>query len=72
MRKLIAVLVIAAFAGGCGLNRQFVNAVDSYVTVILPEYRDYVRADPNLSEESRRQRIRTANLFEKLVEEAKE
>ena len=74
MRKCIMVfllVVVTALAGGCGVNKEFVKAVDGYAKVILPEYKNYVASDPALSEDTKRIRVQTADKFQELVNEAK-
>ncbi|MBI2933234.1 MAG: hypothetical protein HYY16_16435 [Planctomycetes bacterium] len=72
MRKAFVIAWLAlGLSVGCSTNGGFVQAVDGYAQVVLPEYRRYVQADPKLDEDSRRIRLQTADRFQQLIEEAK-
>ena len=70
---LIAVLIVAVLGmcAGCTANKQFVDGVDGYTKVVLPEYKAYVQADPKLDADSKRIRVQTADKLQALVDEAK-
>ena len=74
MRECMVILLVFAsvLVAGCSVNHEFVKAVDGYTKVILPEYKDYITSDPDLSEDTKRIRIQTADKFQELVDEAKE
>ena len=67
-----AAALAAAVLGGCAVDGAFVQAVDGYAAVILPEYRAYVAGDEALSVESKRIRLQTADRFEALIDAALE
>ena len=69
---LVLVLLPWAVLGGCSLDQDFVLAIDGYTKEILPEYRAYVERDPELSEDTKRIRLQSAERFQRLVDEAKE
>ena len=74
MRRGIHILACAVLVlglSGC-INTVFVNAVDRHTSVILPEYRAYVQADPVLGETSKRIRLESADTLEALIREAKQ
>ena len=68
--KKVAALVL--FLCSCSMNQRFVTAVGGYSRIILPEYKHYVQNDTTLEESSKEIRIRTAEYFEKLIDEARE
>jgi outer membrane biogenesis lipoprotein LolB len=70
MRVVLAVVACALLAG-CSLNMQFVNAVDGYTGVLLPEYKIYISKDSTLNDDTKRIRTQTADKFQELVNEAK-
>jgi hypothetical protein len=74
MRECMVIILVFAsvLVVGCSVNQEFVKAVDGYTKVILPEYKDYITNDPDLSEDTMRIRIQTADKFQELVDEAKE
>jgi hypothetical protein len=74
MKGLIVVMVVmmSTVLCGCATDQGFVKAVDGYTKVILPEYKGYIQSDQNLSEDSKRIRLQTADKFQQLVDEAKE
>jgi hypothetical protein len=74
MKKYLFVLVIfiSSMLIGCASDQAFVKSVDGYTKTILPEYRAYVKGDPNLSDDSKRIRLQSADKFQQLVDEAKE
>lgn len=55
---------------GCSLNKNFVKSVKVYTDVILPEYKVYINNDTTLREDSKKIRIRTAEKFEGLINDA--
>lgn len=73
---LMGVLVIGfslwlcTCTSGCTLNAQFVDAVDETWAVVGPRYCAYVQADPQLDEESKTTRLRTAQLLTETIAEA--
>lgn len=44
------------------------KSLSEYSKIILTEYKDYVRADPMLSEDTRRIRVQTADKFQGLLD----
>ncbi|MBW1985908.1 MAG: hypothetical protein JRI50_01555 [Deltaproteobacteria bacterium] len=73
MKKCMVILALwgLVLIGGCSVNQDFVRAVDGYTRVILPEYQDYVKQDPQLSPDTKRIRLQTADKFQQLVDEAR-
>lgn len=73
MRRCMIILLVFAstLVGGCSVNQEFVKAVDGYTKVILPEYKDYITNDPELSKNTKRIRMQTADKFQELVVEEK-
>jgi len=70
-RNVILVVLASILIAGCSVNKEFVMAVDGYSKVILPEYKDYIANDPNLSERTKQIRMQTADKLQKLVDEAR-
>lgn len=64
--------VLFASLIGCSVNQAFVKGVDAGTSVILPRYIEYVTNDPDLDEESKVERIKTAEALKRLINEAKE
>ncbi|MBW1916590.1 MAG: hypothetical protein JRI57_01005 [Deltaproteobacteria bacterium] len=73
MKKCMVILALwgLVLIGGCSVNQDFVRAVDGYTRVILPEYQDYVKQDPQLGPDTKRIRLQTADKFQQLVDEAR-
>ena len=74
MRRLIVCIVlilVAFFYAGCSCNKELVAGVDDYATTILPDYRAYVNGDDSISEDSKRIRLQTADMFRALIDDAK-
>jgi hypothetical protein len=63
---------IALCCGGCTLNKQFVDAMDTAWQEIGPEYTTYVNADINLDKDQKRNRIRTAQMLTEVIAVAKD
>jgi hypothetical protein len=55
---------------GCA-SFDFASGVNGYTTEILPAYKAYVLGDTNLDAVSKRIRIRSADTFQKMVDEAR-
>lgn len=72
MKKLMLVGVTLMALVGCGVNQAFVKGVESGTSVILPRYISYVMADPDLDEDTKVERIRTAEALRRLINEAKD
>ena len=77
MKRLAILLVMATFSVGvlgacCTVNEAFVNGMDSGAKVILPRYVNYVQNDANLDEDTKEERIRTADKMRELIDEALE
>jgi hypothetical protein len=66
--KLATILLFLSV--GCA-NAAFVAGVDSGVSVIGPEYRSYVTADPTLDAGTKAIRLSTLDALLKLIAEAK-
>lgn len=64
------VLPWTLFFSGCACP-SFVKSVDGHTTTILPAYIKYVETDASLDPGSKRIRIRSAEQFQQLVDEAK-
>ena len=75
MKKRLAVLLCAlalCVVAGCkSPDKAFVSAVDEHTSVILPEYKDYVKADANLSDSDKDIRTKSADALVELIETAK-
>lgn len=69
MRNVVFGLLLTILSG-CSLNRSFVRSVKVYTDVILPEYKVYINNDSTLREDSKKIRIRTAEKFEGLINDA--
>jgi hypothetical protein len=74
MKTCLVVLFfwVIVSCSACSTCPDFVRAVDGYTKVILPDYRNYVNADPSLSPDTKRIRIQTADKFQELVDAARE
>lgn len=70
---LIVLFVVSLTVLGCTtVNQNFVKSVDGHTKTILPEYKEYVQSDPNISQNSKSIRIQSAEKLQLLVDEAKE
>lgn len=69
MRTLL--IVLGCILVSCAPSKQFVDAVDGYTKVILPEYKVYIQEDSTLSDETKRIRTQSADNFQALIDEAK-
>lgn len=70
MKKYSVLIPLLLILFGCGVNKHFVNGVDGYAKVILPEYENYIIMDSRLADESKYIRLETVESFRKLIEEA--
>ncbi|MDD3581272.1 MAG: hypothetical protein PHW74_09655 [Desulfobacca sp.] len=73
MKQALVILWVGGLLllGGCSVNQDFVRGVDGYTKVILPEYKNYIEKDPNLSPDTKRIRLQSAAKFQQLVDDAK-
>ncbi len=73
MRKLLAAAVLAISISGCVCqgHMAFIEGTDAFSRQVLPEYRRYVADDKGLDDASKAIRLRTADEFQKLIDEAK-
>lgn len=71
MKAILVFVALAVLPGCLGPQAAFVDGVSAAWSAIGPEYRGYVFADPLLSEEDRKTRERTADLLDRLLEEAR-
>lgn len=66
-------LLATGCGGGCGsVDKAFRNAVDANWTAIRPEYVEYVSKDPDLGDAEKATKLRTVELFDRLLEETDE
>jgi len=72
MKKLILCTAFVLALAGCSINQQFVETCDNTWQVIGPEYVEYVQKDETLDEDTKKIRLRTAEIFTRLIEEAKD
>jgi hypothetical protein len=72
MKYFIACLPFLLVVSCCSINQDFVETCDSTWQVIGPEYVEYVKSDETLDESTKAIRLRTAEIFTKLIEKAKE
>ncbi len=76
MRRLNVCMLLVSlmffFFVGCCYNKAFVAGVDNYADTILPDYRAYVNGDDSISEDSKRIRLQTADMFRALIDDEKE
>jgi hypothetical protein len=73
MRRIVVVaLLLVGALMGCGVDQQFVRVVDEAWSLMGPEYKNYVQADPKLDDDQRARRIRLADETTKTIEEAKD
>ena len=70
MKRAVVCAIVLLTIAGCSLNRTFVEQVNRNWELIGPEYTAYIAADESLSEESKAIRMRTAETFTALIEEA--
>lgn len=68
-RTLVAVAFTALLAG-CSLNKAFVKSVNDYSEAILPEYKQYIKRDPVLDDDTKRIRLQSAEKFQELIDDA--
>ena len=74
MKKYLVIILFAVslLASGCGdPNQAYVRGNIRYANVILPEYEKYIKNDPKLLEESKKIRLKTSELWMKLILEGK-
>lgn len=71
MKKILILLVVVSVSG-CSLNRQFVKAVNGFTTTILPEYKEYIKKDSSLDEDTKRIRTQSADKLQEIINSAKE
>jgi len=68
MKKTLIVVAVLFFSS-C-IDVHFVKSVQKYTDTILPEYREYIKNDPDLDDNTKRIRQQTADKFQELLEEA--
>jgi len=75
--RLLALAAFAAlaFAPGCSLfygsvNQTFAEGNKGYADLVLPEYKAYIDADPNLDDDSKEIRKGTADKWVRLIDDA--
>lgn len=68
MKRLLIVPIL--FLCSCCPQKAYLTAAKANWEVIGPEYRAYVSGDAALTDEVKATRLRTAELFTKLLEEA--
>jgi hypothetical protein len=71
----LAAFVALAILPGCSLfygsvNCTFAEGNKAYADTVLPEYKAYIDADPNLDAESKSIRKETADKWVKLIDDA--
>ncbi|OPX20562.1 MAG: hypothetical protein BZ151_03200 [Desulfobacca sp. 4484_104] len=73
MKQVLVILWVGGLLllGGCSVNQDFVRGVDGYTQIILPEYKAYIAKDPQLSPDTKRIRLQSADKFQQLVDDAK-
>ncbi len=73
-RISLVVLALVGFltlGACCTVDQDLANGMKAgYTDVIHPRYVDYVQNDPNLDEDTKVERIRTANDLVELIKEA--
>lgn len=77
LRRLVLASMLLLSTAGCGagcgsVDKAFRNAVDANWEVIRPEYVAYVTSDPGLTEPEKATKLRTVELFDRLLEETDE
>ena len=72
MKKLLCLVVVIVCLTGCSVNQDFVKTCNESWRVIGPEYIEYVQEDDELTEHTKALRIRTAELFTRLLKEAQD
>lgn len=70
-----AALIALAVLPGCSLfygsvNCTFANGNKGYANLVLPEYKAYIDADPNLDADSKQTRKDTADKWARLIDDA--
>lgn len=65
------IVSLAACASASEAIKQFAEAADSAMQIILPEYKKYVENDANLDDASKKARLRLADEVQKTIDEAK-
>ncbi len=65
------ILLAVSFSGCLCPERTGMIGVEAAWKVIAPEYRAYLTADPQLSPDSKADRLKTAEILDRLLEEAK-
>jgi len=69
----LALTVLVAFAGGCSLNKEFVDRMDVPASVLLPDLRKVYKGEVlNLDEGQRSRRLLLLDEWEKTIKTAKE
>jgi len=71
MKKFILCISIT-FLCGCGVNQKFLKAVEKNWGAIRPEYVQYVKEDEELSATEKDIKLFTVELFDEMIERAKE
>jgi len=70
MKRRIGIVILALLFLSC-IDKTFVQGVDSYTRVIIPEYKQYVDWDLRLSPDTKRIRKQSADKLQELIDEAK-
>lgn len=70
MKKFIVVIVFCFCFMGCSINQQFVETCQDTWGKIGPRYIEYTKNDPDLDDDIKEIRLRTANQFTEMLEEA--
>lgn len=70
MKRRIGIVILVLLFLNC-LDRVFVQGIESYTDVIIPEYKRYVEQDLRLSPDTKRIRKQSADKLQELIDEAK-
>lgn len=72
MFRACVISIIMAFVIGCSsIDKEFVRAIDSGTSVIIPRYIEYTKNDQTLDDETKQIRIKTAEDLRDLIKKAK-
>ncbi len=71
MKKLITVALLALFLTSCKTNMIRVGAIDGPIERITERHDDYVRGDESLSGDEKEIYLRSSELLNRIIEEAK-
>ena len=71
MIRWFAALALVALLAGCRAP-ALLEAVEAQWSVIGPEYRAYVQADPDLDPQSKEIRIQSADILDMVIKKEKE